>query len=699
MLPDQGAATPEPVATPAPEKIPGKPLGFWKTQVDLSIKARQKHEPWWEANLKAYAPGPDGTPSAWGSEVNTNRDFVLVERKKADLFYQKPDVTLQPSPLLEAPRPVMGPNGQPQMGPNGQPQMTSDLPSLAAHEQIVNESLGPDGVDVLTVVHQALFDVLCTSGIGATVMGYESITTPVEDIDPMTGMPTVIPVPVSETCFWHHISPKKLVIPHDWKSVQWDKAPYLGFRFTLPLTAANREKYQLPEDFSGSKPTDEDTFSKADGADGVSTFTGTELWYRSSLFRDDIRHPEHLTHLVLVDGLDTFALHEDCPYQTVDDRGRLTPDSLIGFPIHPLTVRVLTDSAYPPSDCTVIRPLVNELNKFRRQMVQYRDAQTLRWQYNTDTLPLDALSKIVQSPIGGMIGVPAEAFQTDAIKELPHGSMPRESFTSNDYIDQDISRTTAIDASGAGVQSSKAVTATETNIVQANANARLDFERGRVLDWFIKGVTKFSTLEQRYYPVEKAAQLVGPQAAQAWDEWRKRTPATLAFTAMPDSALRVDQAIDRKQAQELYTYLANDPYVQKGRGKLLERLLRKYHIDPTGIVAPPDPPKPAPPGLSFSFKGEDLVGPQAPIVVEIAMQLGLKISPAAIQQSQQILATQQQMAAEAEAAEQAAKGNTMHGGKMAPMESLDKHQADSGMGMQGMGGVSPTGGGAPQGIM
>jgi hypothetical protein len=42
---------------------------------------------------------------------------------------------------------------------------------------------------------------------------------------------------------------------------------------------------------------------------------------------------------------------------------------------------------------------------------------------------------------------------------------------------------------------------------------------------------------------------------------------------------------------ELYSFLANDPFVQKGRQKLLEKLLRKHHIDPTGIVQPPDPPK------------------------------------------------------------------------------------------------------------
>jgi hypothetical protein len=259
----------------------------------------------------------------------------------------------------------------------------------------------------------------------------------------------------------------------------------------------------------------------------------------------------------------------------------------------------------------------------------------------------------------------------------------------NDYIDADIARTTGVDAAGSGVQDANAdQTATEAQIQQGNANARLDFERGRVLQWYTKGVTKFSTLCQRYLPVEQAARIVGPQRAMFWDQWRKAVPSSLAFTAMPDSALRVDQAVDRRQAQELYTYLANDPYIAKGRMKLLERLLRKFHIDPAGIVMPPDPPKPPPPSLGFAFKGEDLVGPQAPIVCEIAQQLGIKISPEAIKLSQQMLLQAQELAKAEEAEQEASKGgDTAHGGKVAPMETLDKHAADAPMGMQGLGGV------------
>jgi hypothetical protein len=461
------------------------------------------------------------------------------------------------------------------------------------------------------------------------------------------------------------------------------------------LTAGNRQRYQLPDDFAGSKSKSTQYYDHGDGDQSIDVFTGVELWVRSILFRDDVAHPDHLTQIILVDGVDEPVIDRPSPYQTVTEQGGLTADSLIGFPIHPFSTRKLTDSAYVPSDATMIRPLENELDVFRTQMVQFRDAQTLRFIANGDVVDQKMLDKIVRSPIGGITIVPGDAFVGDgAIKPLEGGSMPRESFQSNDYIDNDMARTTAVDASQSGVQSDKSSTATEQQIVASNANARMDKERATILKRYIKGVTKYSTLLQRYLPVAKAAAIVGPQRAQAWDVWRKTANSALAFTAMPDSALRVDQAVDRKDARELYSFLANDPYIQKGRPKLLEKLMRKHHLDPTGIVAAPDPGKPEPPKLALSFKGEDLIGPQAPIVIEILQQQGITISPQNVQLSQAMLAQSQALAAQVQAEDNAgAPGKTAHGGKLPQQESLSKHASDKTGGMQGTGATAPMGAG------
>ena len=698
------ASTPE---QPAIQPSKGKDAGFWRQQIAAAVRKRQRYEPWWEANLKAYAPFVDSTigPDGYGHDVRTNRTFTLVERKKADLFYRRPDVTLQPTPVDDEPIPgVPGP-------PNPQTGQPTGIPASAAlqtHQDILNEHLGEDGIDASALMDRVTFDLVCTQGESWSKMGYESYTRDVmQEVtvgqQPMPGavlglgasvpitQQVPVPVPVVEKCFWEHFSGKQGLKPADFRSTQWDKAPWLGMAFELPLTEGNRRKFKLPADFAGTRTDQKQHYDLGDASEpGQNIFVGQEIWYRSMLYRDDIAHPDHLTQLVLVDGVDQPVIHRDSPYQTLLPDGTLSPDSLLGFPIHPFSTRVLTDSSFVASDGTMIRPLENELDIFRTQLVQFRDASILRYKANSDVLPPDALNKIVRSPIGGIISMPGDAFASDAIQPLESGHVPRESFSANDYIDNDLARTTGIDAQGAGVQSDRSSTATEQQLIASNANARLDKERSVLLQRYIKGVTKYSTLIQRFTPVKDAAAIVGTQRATIWDAWRKTASSVLAFTAMPDSALRTDAAIDRSQARELYSFLANDPFVQKGRGKLLEQLLRRHHVDPTGIVQAPDPPKPPAPNLSFAFKGEDLVGPQAPIVLEIMQQGGITISPTAVQQSQGLLLTQQQMQAAAEAEKAAKKeGDTRHGGMLPAVEPLSKHAADRTGAMQGIGG-QPT---------
>lgn len=646
-------------------------LAQWRGAVAESRALKKTVQPWWDANLKKYAPKPTDAPDTYGTAVNTNRDFTLVERKKADLFYQRPDVSAIPSPLFA-----------------GQEHL------LDTHTEILNEKLGLDGVNAKALVHQVLFDVLCPAGTGWSKMGYESVTAPAEVADPLTGAPMTVDVPIHEDCFWKPFSPKQALIPYDAHSTDVDSWPWVGYEFEMPLRVAKRKGW-VPEDFAGSAPNQELHFQHGFGnAAGEKVVHGCELFYKSALYRDDRVHPLHQTQLILIEGVDEPAVHQDSPYQTLDATGKLTPDSLIGYPILGWSLRTLTDSAVIPSDCTISRPIVNELNLFREQMVQFRDAAILRWMYNVDTLPPDALSKIVRSPVGGFIGVPGEAFVGDgAIKELPHGSYPRENFAINDYLDNDLARTHALDESQQTASGQGEETATAAQIQQANVNARLGFERGVLLDLYIQAVTKYSTLIQRYLPVEQAAQIVGAQKAQEWDSWRKSVPAALAFTALPDSALRTDLAWERKRWMEEYTFFANDPFIN--RLELLKQLMPRLRYGAKVInPAPPEKsPEPTKPGLSL--KGEDLnpLMPQFPILVEVLGQCGIKISPQAIQQAQEAAMNQllmQQVAAQANPQE-GGEGETAHGGKVAQMEGLSKHAAQTTGGMPGTGAPAPMG--------
>jgi hypothetical protein len=556
--------TPDTLDAPAEPTTPPEPSGLpwteddhaqWHSRIKRARTKQALYHGWWEEALKSYSPQVSEQPEKYQSRVRTNRSFTTVERKRADLFYQRPELTVAESPLLE--------------------ELPEGIGAVVAstHGTILNEKIGLDGVNVKRLASNVIFDYeIC--GCGWSEVGYRAYTkdtptvVPVTDamgqpvLDPMTGQPQtqpdVVPVVIKSECFWEHFSPKQALIPAEFRSTDFDQAPWLGRDFSMSLLDAKR-LFNLPADFKGSSTRDNANDMHFDYGDGDNTpmqsvVTGTRIHYKSSQFREDIVHPDHLTELVLIDGIKDPVKHEDCPLQTFDDQGRLTPDSLVGFPMHPLVIRSVTDTSYVMSDIAIALPLVNELDISREQGIKQRAINLLKWFFNTDTLPKDALDKAVNAPHGGMIGLPGTAFNSgDPIKQLPVGHMAAEDYGIIDIISHDLDRTHAIDANASGTNAPGSITATESSIRQANVNVTMGHQQGFVADWFVQGATKFSTILQRYLSVDDAAAIVGRDKAGLWDQMRHTLPTRFAFTMTPDSSLRNDTPLDRKQHMDAYT--------------------------------------------------------------------------------------------------------------------------------------------------
>src|SRR5262252_10083045 len=307
-------------------------LGIWQSRIERARARRRVVEDEWQKNIDNYAGKPlhDRPAKDW---VNPNVDFADVEQKKAQLFFTTPEVHCTPK----------------------QPLGTPLAATILIKQAVLNDKLGPNGVDAKRLIDKLTFDALCPSGWGASKIGYEVTTRPVTD--PMSGQQ--VDVPVYEEYFWEHFSPKKLLVPDDFYDNDYDRAPWIGMEFSLPFLVAKR-KYNLPEDFTGKTTQDDNVFeqmqpgSGATDTSGNEIVTGIEIWYKASLEDETVFHPEWLRVLVLIDGLeDQPARHTEGQYQTLDARGRLTADSMIGYPIHVLTIRDLTDSAYIRSDCSM----------------------------------------------------------------------------------------------------------------------------------------------------------------------------------------------------------------------------------------------------------------------------------------------------------------------------------------------------------
>jgi hypothetical protein len=154
----------------------------------------------------------------------------------------------------------------------------------------------------------------------------------------------------------------------------------------------------------------------------------------------------------------------------------------------------------------------------------------------------------------------------------------------------------------------------------------------------------------------------------------------MAFTARPDSQVRVDAAQERKTWLSLYQMVANDPNVV--RVEILKTLFEKYGYDSSRLIVAQLPDKgPEPPKISFALKGEELNPglPEFPLVLEILRLGGYTLDPKAVQQAQ--LASKMQMLgigqpSSALPGEAKPKGPPPHGGAAEQVSPLGKHTFD-----------------------
>lgn len=618
---------------------PEADLTFWRDEVERADAVAQPYHGEWQENIDWYTGKSPDAKKALGTNsdyVNVNVDFYQVEQKLAALFYETPDLQLETKGTMLLVSQMPGQPGMP-----ASPEQQAAIGQ--AHRALLNELLGDDYADVLQrAIHPAIKDCLAVSGTGPVAIGYEPTlrdVQPPEQFGSVLGLQQPVSFPIHEEWYATRFSPKKFLRPADFHGTDWDRAPWLGMRFRLPLTVAQKTFPALLADvnFSGTTTRDEyvlNEVNKSTDASGLKYVDGVAIWYRAAHFDPTASHPELYRELILIDGLEQPARHRDSPHQEIDQKtGRLTADSLIGNPIHPLSIRSVPDSSFVPSDSQMTRPLVRELCQFRTDMVQERDSTRPRTLYDASKLPPEVVRKIEDGSIGDLIAV-EEGTLAQGIGAImavvTQGTSPRQTFVANDYITRDIEKTLAIDASGAGASDGQNESATKSTIVDRNRSVRLNHEQRQVLRWYLKLVDKFSALVCRYMTPQLAVPYIGQQAAQIWGMWdKKATDGRMAFTARADSQIKLDAASERKFAMDLYQFLAKDPNVN--RVELVKNLVVKAGLDPSKVVVEQLPDKKPDPNLGIAFKGEDLGAPWADQVREVLAQLGIQISPAAVQ--------------------------------------------------------------------
>lgn len=571
-------------------------LTFWRSEIDRSRKDRDDRvERWGVAdNLERYAPS-----QAQPAQINTGKDFSDVERKKAALFYDTPSVIL----TADA--------GVP-------PQ------ALQLHQEYLNTLLSSRFLAAKPTALQAIQGCLVAIQPSPTEIGYTAVTVDQPVMDPMTGQPQVgpdgqpvtQPIPVHEAFFWTHLSEKATLIPVDFKHTRYDEAVWIGYDWRKPASQVRRD-YGLEEDWTAGDSVDPPYFEPAgtDRSVGAEPMvSGVTLWYQAAARDPAVTHPLKHRVLVLADGQDAPLEHRDAPYQDFLPDGRLTPQSLPGYPLHPLALRDGIDTAWVHADSTITASLSSELNKFREQIIVRRDASRQHVLVDVSKLNPDARQKFEGQTLPHLIGVESGALEggvNSIMDQVPGISLGRESYDGQNIIERDREGILGIGSNQVGNVTQTKRTATEVSTMQRNTDARFEQERQKVLEWWLRGVQKLSALVLRYGD-RLALEILGAQRGPQWVEFRNQGVfGPFNFEVLIDSGQYVDIEARKRQSLQLYNLVRKDPSINPA--PLMRRLAEEHGLDMTEFLQPPPPqePKPDPPKVSLAVSAQDLI-PSAP---------------------------------------------------------------------------------------
>lgn len=657
-----------PAVAPAPDltaawapgtkrSLPEDAVKKWQSRIERAETKAKKFHPQWERGLTHYA---EALVDQAKTDVDALLDYRHVESKKAQLFHRTPEINLIP----------VDP-------PNAEIPLNQILP---LRQKFLNYELGPSAANAKRALHKTLVDTLAASGWMIVKVGHEQRTLPVPP-DPMQPFgPTE--VPIWSRRFISPVSSKKLLVPDDFHDTDYDAAPWLAVKGTMPVSQMRRMKWAIPAEFEGSSQKDEAIFDHKVTAETTGEQLGeyTEVWLKAHLFDDAVFNPELYRCLILVKGVDQPAWYVDSPYQALTPEGSLTDDSLVGNPIHVGTLRDLVDSAYVPSDLCVGEQLSTEENKFRTDLVKNRTAR------RPITLISDSIGQANAEKIlkdrGGV--VPGE-YITDGgsqrlIAVVQAGSEPRDNFTAQDYIERDYEQALGLSANQGGQFSKTARSATEVRTVQGNSSARAETEKDRIREYFVALVRKFDTIVQRTATVQDVSKVLGQQGAQLWEQW-KMLPGKYFYDVLPDAGQYTDMQQYRSQALELYNLVRKDPRVPPEEP--LGIIARAFQRDPAKFIAPQTDKTTEPPKVTMSYSSVDLNDPVAGrVFLDLAANGGLKLSQDTIELMK--AAHINNTVAGALGVVGANADANQHGGSADRTEPVNKHHSEKTGGMQGV---------------
>ena len=556
----------------------------WRNRIGAARRRRDDVVGLWQENVRRRR-GADtevSEPNAV-ARVPVNKDWPLTKAKLALLYSATPQVRLS----------------------TNNPQLSQKLGLFAMR---LNKAIHLANVG--SAIEEELCDVINASGIGGVVISCEKLTEwrdmPVVDpsmlppemqIAVSMGEVTIPTMPVqavTDTVYpCRRKSPAAWLIPADFTGSNYDQARFLGYEDSLTWEQA---KVNL-------KLTDEQK-DKVVGPDRRANGSATTLNYDSNKFRDtevvnfqEIFYWRHFYHedetqyaalqrLVFVDGLPEPVINE--PYQ---GQKRLEDGRIVGVmrnPIQLLTLTYISDDCLPPSDSTISRPQVDELEDSRTAMVQQRKHSIpIRW-FDTNRISPGTRTLLETGTFQGL--VPVSGPGDRAIGEVARSAFPPERFEFDRVINNDITEYWQLGVNQAGGFAAGERSAREAGIIERNFRTRMGHERSKV--------------ERHYVAIAEVMAALIALHGQA--EIPVEALSEISFTIRVDSTLLVDAEARIDQLVRFLNMTAQSGFVNPK--PVIEEIAELSGLDPTRVVIDPKPKPPEP--ISISIGGpEDISNP------------------------------------------------------------------------------------------
>ena len=596
-----------------PIQLSPKDLSDWWARIEASEARIKCREDKWDALLKEYTPNVSESNAAELPKVNTH--FRNIHTKTGQLFVRSPKIIMSPKgPALDQ---IV------QAGPMGQPIVQSPSEALPTRQAVINYFMGPEEIDGVWLMDECLFDMQGHSGLAAVKVGYRSVSRTVQKpvmqpdptyvpppptgimglapsppppqvpvVDPLTGQPQTEPIPViiHEEWYAEKFSSKKLLLDELLHSPRVEKrSRWIGWKNFEPKRKVMR-MYGLAEDQLGNGVEEDDRIYLDDDERATTNLKDLvciiELFYKASFFTDDDR-PDAINQLVLIQGLkEQTIVSRPSPDQTFDEEGKLTYDSLIGFPIKVGSLRDFQDSPFAMADSAFTNAQAKNLDVHIQNSLKLRDAAIGKYFYDTDVIDGEDLKKLQSGEVGAFIGLKGGALMQGADKVFYTTAQVKatsDDFRTAAWLKSNINETLGISETSAGGNPDTVRSATEIKDSSAGSAGRQEKEQSRVVNFYLSIVRAIDTLIFRYATGDRYVEVVGEDGAKRLAMWNKKLGAgCYSYDIKPDSQLRNDAARDRQQKIAAYTTMAPDPMVN--RPPILRDIARDFGWDPSLIV-------------------------------------------------------------------------------------------------------------------